>query len=61
MCTRPEVRGQGLGRAVLEAVLAWFQERGVTRIELHATDQGAPLYASVGFEVPKFQGMTLQR
>lgn len=49
MSTEPAFRRRGLGRAVLRAVLAWFEERGIDNVELHATDQGAPLYRSEGF------------
>jgi hypothetical protein len=30
-------------------VLAWFEERGVDNVELHATPQGEALYRSEGF------------
>lgn len=49
MSTEEEFRGRGLGRAVLRAVLAWFEERGVDNVELHATPQGEALYRSEGF------------
>ncbi len=49
MSTEPEFRRRGMARAVLRAVLAWFEERGVDNVELHATEQGAPLYRSEGF------------
>ena len=49
MSTEPAFRRQGLGRAVLRAVLAWLDERGVDNVELHATEEGARLYRSEGF------------
>ncbi|MFI0236279.1 GNAT family N-acetyltransferase [Streptomyces sp. NPDC016845] len=49
VCTDPEHRRKGYSRACVEALLAWYQERGVRRIDLHATPQGEPLYASLGF------------
>ncbi len=48
----PDIRGQGLGRAVLDAALAVGRERGAERIEL-GTDEGdvaaRALYESSGF------------
>lgn len=49
MSTVPDFRRRGLGRAVLRSVLGWFEERGIDNVELHATEQGAPLYRSEGF------------
>lgn len=49
MSTDVAFRRRGLARAVLRAVLGWFEERGVDNIELHATEEGAPLYRSEGF------------
>ncbi|HMK99751.1 MAG TPA: GNAT family N-acetyltransferase [Acidimicrobiales bacterium] len=49
MSTEPEFRRRGYGRAVLQAVLAWFDQGGVDNVELHATEQGEPLYRSEGF------------
>ncbi|MEU6392062.1 GNAT family N-acetyltransferase [Streptomyces sp. NPDC046939] len=49
VCTDPEHRRRGYSRACVEALLAWYRERGVRRVDLHATAQGEPLYASLGF------------
>ncbi|MDE3086052.1 MAG: GNAT family N-acetyltransferase [Acidobacteriota bacterium] len=49
MSTEPDWRRRGFGRAVLRAVLRFFEERGVDNVELHATASGAPLYRSEGF------------
>lgn len=49
MSTDPAFRRRGLGRAVLRAVLDWFEDCGVENVELHATAEGAPLYRSEGF------------
>ena len=50
MIVAKEHRRRGLGRFVLESVVAFLEERGCTRLELFATDQGRPLYARYGFE-----------
>jgi len=49
MATEPAFRRQGYARAVLRAVLAWFGERGIDNVELHATEEGKSLYRSEGF------------
>ena len=50
MWTEPEHRRRGLGRMVVEALLAWGRANGVTRFTLHASKAGRPLYALYGFE-----------
>jgi GNAT superfamily N-acetyltransferase len=55
MCTDPRYRRRGLARACLAALLDWYRSRGITRIDLHATGDGEPLYTELGFaraEVP---------
>jgi GNAT superfamily N-acetyltransferase len=49
MWTDPEHRRRGLGRRVVEAILAWGRAHGVTRFTLHASDVGRPLYELYGF------------
>ncbi|MDH6109913.1 GNAT superfamily N-acetyltransferase [Kitasatospora sp. MAP12-15] len=49
--TAPEFRRRGYGRAVTEALVAWLTGRGCTLLNLNASDDGAPLYASLGFRV----------
>lgn len=39
---RPGLRGQGIGRALLEALLAWAQRHGATRAQLLADLGNAP-------------------
>lgn len=45
----PEVRRRGYARACMEALIAWFREEGVGQIDLTASAEAAPLYASMGF------------
>ncbi|MCQ4207252.1 MULTISPECIES: GNAT family N-acetyltransferase [Streptomyces] len=49
VCTDPDHRRRGYSRACMEALLDWFRERDVHRVDLHATAEGEPLYASLGF------------
>lgn len=49
VATDPDMRRRGYSRACMEALLAWFRERGVPRIDLRASCDGEPLYTSLGF------------
>ncbi|MGW8951483.1 GNAT family N-acetyltransferase [Streptomyces sp. NPDC055709] len=49
VATDPDRRRRGHSRACMEALLDWFRERGVRRVDLRASEEGEPLYASLGF------------
>jgi predicted GNAT family N-acyltransferase len=49
MAVRADLRGQGIGRRVLEALVAVASARGDTRIELSAQRQVEPFYRAQGF------------
>ena len=49
MSTEPAARRQGHGAAVLDALLGWFVEAGVPRVDLRATPDGRALYERAGF------------
>ena len=49
MVTDDDHRREGLARLVFEALMAWFAELGVTRVDLHASAMGEPLYRQLGF------------
>ena len=57
MSTDPGARRQGHGRAVLRALMGWFAERDVPRVDLRATPDGQPLYEQLGFRV--LSGVTM--
>jgi GNAT superfamily N-acetyltransferase len=59
MCTEAEWRGRGLGRELLLAGLDWLRERGMTTVELNASEQGEPLYRSVGFGDSPYPALVL--
>lgn len=42
-------RRQGLARRLTETVIAAARDRGVSRLFLHASSEGRPLYESLGF------------
>lgn len=52
MATDPRHRRKGYGRAVMDALMAWYRDNGVARVDLHATSDGEPLYRSFGFTQP---------
>jgi GNAT superfamily N-acetyltransferase len=54
METHPEWRRQGLARGVLDAMLTWFQERGITGVSLVASVEGEPLYRQAGLTADPF-------
>jgi ribosomal protein S18 acetylase RimI-like enzyme len=51
MSTDPAYRSRGFGRMVLRALMAWFADRDVPRVDLRATPFGQALYESEGFQV----------
>jgi predicted N-acetyltransferase YhbS len=50
MAVRPDAQRRGIGRTLMQDVLAWISRRGTATVLLDATPAGAPLYASLGFE-----------
>lgn len=49
VATDPDQRRRGHARACVEALLGWFRERGVVSVDLNASAEAEPLYASLGF------------
>lgn len=49
MVVHPEYRRQGLGAAIFEFLLGWFEAKGVEAVQLEATPDGQPLYERYGF------------
>lgn len=50
--TEPAFRRRGVATALMTTCLAWCRERGVVRVELHASPAGARVYERLGF-VPR--------
>ncbi|MBN1890168.1 MAG: GNAT family N-acetyltransferase [Thermoflexales bacterium] len=48
--TGPAYRGRGIARQLVTAAVDWCRAQGFRVISLHASDYGAPLYRSLGFE-----------
>jgi len=51
MSVLPAMQHRGIGRLLMEHLLAWFQVRNGATILLDASVAGAPLYLSMGFTV----------
>ena len=47
--TEPTWRRHGIARAMMERIIAEARSRGVKRIWLRTSDEGRPLYMSLGF------------
>jgi GNAT superfamily N-acetyltransferase len=59
VATDAEFRRRGLARVVMESTIAWVRERGVHRVDLHASADGLPLYRALGFEATHTPGLVL--
>ncbi len=46
---RPEFRSQGIGRAIVEAIVYEARMRGCSKIYLETTDRGRTMYNKAGF------------
>lgn len=51
MAVDPQVQRQGIGRLLIDELIARSTQRGYPTLELEATELGAPLYRKVGFIV----------
>ncbi|WP_433826278.1 GNAT family N-acetyltransferase [Actinoplanes sp. CA-015351] len=47
--TDPDHRRQGYSRGCMTALLGWFRSRGVGAVDLRASQDGEPMYESLGF------------
>jgi len=48
--TEPDWRRRGVARLLMRHVLEYTREHNVPRVLLHASDDGRPLYETLGFE-----------
>jgi GNAT superfamily N-acetyltransferase len=46
----PEFRRQGIARELMRTIIAWCRKEGFASVFLHASEDGRPLYRSLGFE-----------
>jgi ribosomal protein S18 acetylase RimI-like enzyme len=59
MYTLPHARKQGIGRMILEALVAEARPRGLSKIGLHTSKDGEHLYRSFGFHEPVYPYLEL--
>jgi len=57
--TRPEARRLGAARALMERLVEEAGAAGVRRIWLRASDEGRPLYESLGFRTSNYLQLTV--
>ncbi|MEU6812225.1 GNAT family N-acetyltransferase [Streptomyces sp. NPDC046831] len=60
VATDPAVRRRGYARACMETLLEWFRSQGVRQVDLNASAEAEPLYASLGFVRKPDPSMRLQ-
>ena len=60
VATDPEARRRGYARACMEELLEWFRARGAAQVDLNASAEAEPLYASLGFVRKPDPSMRLQ-
>ncbi|MFF5206734.1 GNAT family N-acetyltransferase [Streptosporangium sp. NPDC000396] len=58
MTTDPGHRRRGHSRAIMVALMEWYREREVRRVDLHATSDGEPLYREFGFVEDGYPSLT---
>jgi GNAT superfamily N-acetyltransferase len=49
VATDPDARRRGYARACMESLLDWFREQRARHVDLNASAEAEPLYASLGF------------
>ncbi len=57
--TAPAHRRRGLARELMTVILAWCRERGITCVNLHASDAGRRLYERLGFAATREMRLVL--
>ncbi len=48
--TEQEFRRRGIARQIMLTIMAWLKQQGLGSVNLHASDEGRPLYQKLGFE-----------
>lgn len=49
LCTEPAYRRRGLARVLIQHVMDWIRQQGITVAALHASETGRLLYKQLGF------------
>ena len=60
MYTEKSYRRRGIARQLMLTMLDWLRKEGFPKVSLHASDEGRPLYESLGFEISNEMTLDLQ-
>ncbi len=55
----PDYRRQGIAKKLMEEAIAYLKSIGCTKVILHASPQGKPLYSHLGFDENNEMGLDL--
>ena len=58
--TEPAYRRKGIARTLMDTMIAWCREQKFTSVVLHASNDGRPLYESLGFKQTSEMRLRLQ-
>lgn len=61
MSTEVDFRGYGVGEKILNHLMNWFEEKDVSRIQLHASDKARDFYRQHGFIDTTYDNMWWQK
>lgn len=59
--TEPEFRKRGIARRLVTEAIDYAREQGILLVSLHASDEGRPIYQTLGFEPTKEMRLTLDQ
>ncbi|QOY89223.1 GNAT family N-acetyltransferase [Paludibaculum fermentans] len=59
--TEPQHRRQGLARKLMGVAVDWCREAGFAIVSLHASNEGRPLYESLGFQATNEMRLPLRK
>jgi GNAT superfamily N-acetyltransferase len=57
----PQYRHRGIARRLIQVMVDWCRARGATLVQLTASDDGRPLYTSMGFEPTREMKLRLKQ
>ena len=58
--TYPEYRRQGIARRLMRTMIEWCQKAGFQSVSLHSSEDGRPLYESLGFKTTEEMKLVLR-
>jgi GNAT superfamily N-acetyltransferase len=59
MYTERDCRHRGIARRLMMTMMEWLKAEGFPKVSLHASDEGRPLYESLGFEIANEMALKL--